>query len=105
MYLDDFFKKTPGVLILYSLKNPSFYEYIYHTETGCMCLDFHQDYPYLIAAGMYDGSVNVFDLRMKNKKEPRYSSTIKSGKHKDPVWQVWKNNIFIDYFKTLTITG
>jgi hypothetical protein len=53
-----------------------------------MSIDFHPEISYLLAAGFYDGTVNVYDLRLKSKKEPKYACSQKSGQHKDPVWQV-----------------
>jgi dynein intermediate chain 1 len=35
-------------------------------ESGVMCLDFHPKYPALLAVGCYDGTVMVYDIRMKN---------------------------------------
>jgi WD40 repeat protein len=32
-------------------------------HSGVMCLDFHRDQPHLLAAGLRDGTVCVFDLR------------------------------------------
>ena len=54
---------------------------------GVMCLDSHSEHPYLLAAGMYDGSVSIYDLR-EGSNNPIYQATAKSGKHTDPVWQV-----------------
>ena len=45
-----------------------------------MSLDFHPLSPALLAVGLYNGSVLVFDVRNKSSK-PIYSSTIKSKKH------------------------
>ena len=60
---------------------------------GVMCLDFHPQHSNLLALGCYDGSVNVYDVRRPNK--PLYTSTAATGKHTDPVWeifwQVWLN--------------
>ena len=39
------------------------------------------------AAGCYDGTVMVFDIRHKDNK-PIYQSTVRTAKHTDPVWQV-----------------
>ena len=52
-----------------------------------MCLDLHPDNPFLVAVGLYDGSVAVYDLREQGD-DPLYKSTAKTGKHTDPVWQV-----------------
>merc|ERR1712166_1391249 len=48
-------------------------------------------HPSLVAVGCYDGTVMVFDVRMKVNR-PMYFSTIKKRKHTDPVWQViWQD--------------
>lgn len=88
----DFMKQTRGMILCYSMKNPSFPEYIYPTDSGVMCLDIHSEHPYLLAVGFYDGSVGVFNLT-KGENKPLYQSTAKSGKHTDPVWQVaWQKD-------------
>ena len=52
-----------------------------------MSLDIHPEHPYLIAVGLYDGTVAVYTLKDKGS-NPLYRSTAKTGKHTDPVWQV-----------------
>jgi dynein intermediate chain 1 len=57
-----------------------------------MSLDIHGDYPNLVAAGFYDGSVAVFNTA-ENTQTPKFTSNAKSGKHTDPVWQVkWQKD-------------
>jgi len=85
--IDLFLKQTSGIILFYSLKNPSFPEYVYLTDSGVMSLDIHPEHPYLVAAGFYDGNVAVYNL-MENSDGPAYISTAKTGKHIDPVWQV-----------------
>ena len=52
-----------------------------------MSLDINPKVPYLIAAGFYDGTVSVYDLRLYDKQDLAFC--IKSDtKHYDPVWQV-----------------
>ncbi|XP_074651802.1 dynein intermediate chain 2, ciliary-like [Tubulanus polymorphus] len=88
----DFLKQTRGMILYYSLKNPSFPEWIYSTDSGVMSLDIHPEHPYLVAAGFYDGSVGVFNI-IENKAMPIQMSTAKNGKHTDPVWQVrWQKD-------------
>jgi len=53
-----------------------------------MCLDFHPKYPALLAVGCYDGTVMVYDIRIKGNNKPIYQSTVRTNKHTDPVWQV-----------------
>jgi dynein intermediate chain 1 len=58
-----------------------------------MCLDFHPQSPALLAVGLYDGTVLVYDVRNKHKK-PIYQSNVRTQKHTDPVWQVrWNEDI------------
>jgi dynein intermediate chain 1 len=52
-----------------------------------MCLDFHKKHQALLAVGLYDGTVMVFDIRAKTNK-PIYQSNVRTSKHTDPVWQV-----------------
>lgn len=85
--LDDFMKQGQGMLLLYTMKNPSFPEYVFSSESGIMCLDFHYDHPYLVAVGFYDGNVAIYNLK-KATSQPSYKSSAKSGKHTEPVWQV-----------------
>lgn len=81
----DFMKQGSGMILFNSMKNPSFPEYVYETDSGVMCLDLHPEHPYLIAVGFYDGSVGIYHV---NKREPVHRCTAQNGKHTDPVWQV-----------------
>ncbi|CAN0344187.1 unnamed protein product [Bubo scandiacus] len=88
----DFLKQGQGMLLLYTMKNPSFPEYVFSSESGIMCLDFHNDHPYLVAVGFYDGNVAIYNLK-KATSQPSYKSSTKSGKHAEPVWQVkWQKD-------------
>lgn len=87
----DFMKQGNGMLLFYTLKNPSFPEYIYECDSGVMCLDVHPEQPYLVAVGFYDGSVGVFNVEKRDGHLHR--CTAKNGKHTDPVWQVrWQKD-------------
>ncbi|KAJ1094213.1 hypothetical protein NDU88_007291 [Pleurodeles waltl] len=86
----DFMNQGRGLLLLYSLKNPSYPEFIFNTKSGVMCLDIHEDHPYLLAVGLYDGNVALYNLK-KPGLLPNYKSS--AGKHTDPVWQVrWQKD-------------
>lgn len=91
----DFRRQSTGVVAVYSLKSPSCPDYVYHVDAGVMCIDFNTaSMTALLACGMYDGSVCVFDLGRKDEKtlgyskEPVAQSNITTGKHMDPVWQL-----------------
>lgn len=88
----DFLKQGSGLVCCFTFKNPSFPEYVFQADSGVMCLDFHPQHPALLACGLYDGSVAIFDVQSKNSR-PIFQSTTKSGKHTDPVWQVsWQDD-------------
>lgn len=90
----DFQKQsTKGCFCLWSLKNPSFPEYISHPQNGVMTLDFHPSRPYLIVIGMNDGTVAVYDCRLNNKL-PIYESSNIGNKHNGTIWQVqWSHDL------------
>jgi dynein intermediate chain 1 len=83
----NFLQQGSGLVCCYSLKNTSFPEYIFPTESGVLSLDFNPEHPSLLAVGCYDGNVHVYDVASTSTK-PIYSSTISTGRHNDPVWQV-----------------
>jgi len=83
----NFLQQGSGLVCCYSIKNTSFPEYIFPTESGVLSLDFHCQHPSLLAVGCYDGNVAVYDVASSTNK-PIYSSTISTGQHNDPVWQV-----------------
>ncbi|EDV26891.1 uncharacterized protein TRIADDRAFT_22484, partial [Trichoplax adhaerens] len=88
----EFLKQSRGMICFYSMKNPSYPEYIYSTESGVMCLDIHPEHQFLVAVGFYDGSVAVYNVQEKVQ-DPIYKSTANNGKHTDPVWQVsWQKD-------------
>ena len=83
----DFLRQGSGMVCCFSLKNTSHPEYVIHTESGAMCLDFHPRHPSLVAVGCYDGTVLAYDIGERSSR-PIYSSSLRSGKHSDPVWEV-----------------
>ncbi|XP_058884793.1 dynein intermediate chain 2, ciliary-like [Acipenser ruthenus] len=88
----DFTKQSRGMLLFYTLKNSTFPEFIFPTNSGVMCLDIHKVHPYLVAVGFYDGCVAVYNLK-EGGVQPAFKSTAKCGKHTDPVWQVkWQKD-------------
>merc|ERR1719248_433526 len=83
----DFNRQGTGVICCYSLKNTRYPEYVFNTDAGVCSLDWHPRHPALLAVGLYDGTVLVYDVRARNKK-PIYASTVRTNKHTDPVWEV-----------------
>lgn len=95
----NFMKRTTGLICCFSLKNTRYPEFFFNTPEGVMCLDWHPQHPALLAVGLYDGTVMVFDVRSKHKK-CIYQSTVRTHKHTDPVWQVkWQDE---DVLKNLS---
>jgi dynein intermediate chain 1 len=107
----DFVKATSsatGAIQCFTLKNafptasqgqsmPAHPEFFFQLESGVICLDFHPTQSSYLACGLYDGTVCVFDLRQKNsekKLKPIFASSVKNGKHTDPVWQIrWSASV------------
>ncbi|KAG8284801.1 cytoplasmic dynein with WD40 domain [Homalodisca vitripennis] len=84
----DFMRQvTEGYLCLFTLKNPSYPEYINSTDSGVMCLDFHPQHPYLVVVGLYDGTVAVYNIQLPTK-ERQFQSNSVTNKHGGIVWQV-----------------
>jgi len=79
-----------GVVCVFSLKNPSYPEYLCHASAGVTAVDIHPHHPHMLAVGLSDGNVAVFNLQ-KNTGKPTYISTARNGKHQDIVWQVQKH--------------
>jgi len=79
------------VICCYSLKNTRFPEYVFNTDAGVCSLDWHPQHPAVLAVGLYDGTVLVYDVRARTKK-PIYQSTVRTNKHTDPVWEVRWNS-------------
>lgn len=53
-----------------------------------MSLHFHPEYANLLAVGCYDGTVLVYDVNT-GQDQPIYQATVQTGKHHDPVWQIF----------------
>merc|ERR550514_2596470 len=52
-----------GLVLFWSLKNPTYPERVLRTKAGMTCLNFSSVHLNLIAAGLHDGSVCMWDLR------------------------------------------
>ncbi|CAH8517153.1 unnamed protein product [Heterobilharzia americana] len=83
----DFLKQSSGLICSYTLKNPSYPEYHFETESGVLSLDIHPTMSHMLCVGFYDGAVGVYSI-IQHKSGPLYLSTAKTGKHTDPVWEV-----------------
>nr|CCC95100.1 putative dynein intermediate chain [Trypanosoma congolense IL3000] len=103
----EFQRQGKGAIHCFTLKNTvptipgaslaAHPEMSFHVQSGVMCLAFHPTETSLLACGLYDGSVCVFDLRMHDKAKDDVKqicqATVRSGKHTEPVWEVqWCHN-------------
>ncbi len=61
-YNDD----PSGIVCCWSLKNPEFPERYYKTEAGVTSLAFSQKHSNLLAVGLFNGNILVFDVRNNN---------------------------------------
>lgn len=83
-----------GLILLWTLKNPEYPERIIRCDAGVCSVDFSGENPSLLAAGMYDGTVAIYDLHREgpNADKPVLDSSRLATQHNDAVWQVkWVN--------------
>jgi len=82
----DFLRQTGGAIHLYTLKNPSHPEIPISVDCGVMSVEWHPTVATLLAAGLYDGSVCVYDV--SKKAVPLLRPTVRTGQHTDVCWCV-----------------
>uniref|UniRef100_A0A7S2RSJ4 Dynein axonemal intermediate chain 4 n=1 Tax=Mucochytrium quahogii TaxID=96639 RepID=A0A7S2RSJ4_9STRA len=90
----QFSDQRDGLILFWTLKNPEYPERIIKCESGVCSVDFSTVHPSLLAAGMYDGTVAIYDVHHEGDKGtvPVLDSSRMSTQHKDAVWQVkWVN--------------
>ncbi|NXE09364.1 WDR78 protein, partial [Lophotis ruficrista] len=83
----DFKEQKKGVACCWSLKNPMWPERIFRCKHGVTALDFSMASPNLLAVGMYNGSVAIYDVRSCTT-AALLDSGESSNKHTGPVWQL-----------------
>ncbi|NXR22820.1 WDR78 protein, partial [Cinclus mexicanus] len=76
-----------GLACCWSLKNPMWPERIFHCEHGVTAVDFSLGSPNLLAVGMADGRVAIYDVRSRAD-AALLDSSASLNKHKGPVWQL-----------------
>lgn len=83
-----------GLILFWTLTNPDYPERAYGLPIGVSTLDFSPSSPYLLAVGLINGVVAVYDVRSTDAFEtmsspqPIATSESLNGKHLDAVWQV-----------------
>ncbi|XP_064310936.1 dynein axonemal intermediate chain 4 isoform X2 [Phalacrocorax carbo] len=83
----DFKEQKKGLACCWSLKNPMWPERIFRCEHGVTALDFSMASPNLLAVGMYNGSVAIYNVQSCNN-ATLLDSSESSNKHTGPVWQL-----------------
>ncbi|CCW62477.1 unnamed protein product [Phytomonas sp. EM1] len=115
----DFQKPCKGGIHCFTLKNavptisgnsPSAHpEFSFNIESGVLSLAFHPVHSHLLACGLFDGSVCVFDLHIKDDprhQKPIYSATVRTGKHTESVWQLyWLDDPTVLSFNSISTDG
>lgn len=78
-----------GLVLFWSLRNPEYPEKVLRTNAPVTSMDFSKFSPMLLAVGLSNGNVNVFDVKREHDFErPIETSAGMTGGHTDPVWQV-----------------
>ncbi|XP_067677855.1 dynein axonemal intermediate chain 4-like isoform X2 [Haliotis asinina] len=83
----EFTNQKGGYICGWSLKNPEFPERVFSCKEGVTALDFSTANPNLLAVGMYDGGVAIYNVK-HTKDEPIVDNFGSPGKHTAPVWQI-----------------
>ena len=68
------------------MKNPSYPEGTVPSPSGIMCLSVNPKKGNLVACGLYDGSVALFDYKEKNANP--LIQTVSLKRHGEPVWDL-----------------
>jgi len=83
--------KPEGLVLFWSLKNPTYPERVIRTRSGVTALHFSTVHPNMVSAGMHNGMVAIWDLRRGGEVPVLESgscvSTNNDRKHTDVVWE------------------
>ena len=82
---------SKGMACVFSLKNPTYPEFICLSSCAIHCIDVNLDHPHMIAVGLMDGNIAVYNLQNETQ-DPFYKSDAINGKHRNVVNQV--NHVF-----------
>lgn len=76
-----------GLVCCWSLKNPEFPERYYKTEAGVTSIAFSQKHANLLAVGLFNGDIHIYDVRTNNVTS-LLSTNDSTNKHLSPVWNL-----------------
>lgn len=81
-----------GLVLFWSMTNPEFPQQTLRTKSGVTSIEFSTEHPNVLAAGLYDGSVCIYDAKKALAGESDGSPELVvhpiDGGHSDAVWQV-----------------
>lgn len=78
---------SQGFVAFWSLKSPEWPLFWVRTHSGVTSIDWSGRYPSILAVGLYDGSISIYDVRDKDA-TPVMQADHDTGQHTDPVWKV-----------------
>ncbi len=82
-------ENSGGLVLFWSLRNPDHPEKVLKTPFPVTALDFSTISPAILAVGMFNGDVAIYDVRREHDwGKPLESAEGISGGHSDPVWLV-----------------
>ena len=61
----EFGSPLPGLVALWSLKNPGYPLWSFTTSSGVTAVDFSAHNPNMLAVGLYDGTLAVHDVKAR----------------------------------------
>ncbi|KAL5250861.1 hypothetical protein ACHWQZ_G016563 [Mnemiopsis leidyi] len=82
-----FTNQKSGMACCWSIKNPEYPERVFKTSSGITALDFSLQNPNLLAVGMYNGTIAVYNVRFSSQLAILDSNETPSN-HLGPVWEI-----------------
>lgn len=95
-----FANKMQGKIMFWTLKNPTNPSRIYTIDSSVVSINFSRAQPHLLACGLFDGNLAVYDIRVNgnepilksqlnsNSSENKKQNQASSSKHTTAVWNV-----------------
>ena len=87
--IDPQIRNSPGLILIWSMKNPKNPERIILSQGPVTAIDFSTGSPSLLAVGDSHGTLSVYSIRTHEScREPLFTSMNMHGQHTDPIWRV-----------------
>mmetsp|Transcript_8073 Transcript_8073/g.29568 ORF Transcript_8073/g.29568 Transcript_8073/m.29568 type:complete len:590 (+) Transcript_8073:583-2352(+) len=98
----NFTLQRAGLVAFWSLENPESPEWTLSTHVGVTAMAFSSLDFNLLAVGLYDGTVSIYDVRSPADEAILESGHGTPGKHSDPVWKLCWTTHESDQEETIT---